>query len=401
MPGTRLTPAAGLATAAVAGLMSAANWSLLNSPQPSNLVLRSGSGLAPPSWDNLAAADLPPIFNPFTVAGSPWLQAFEEVGENDFQVFAFGKDDDFFYSGDPFQLTWSGNNGWLQFNDGAGNPLTQYGIFVGDGSGLGNLTVDGSQITGTIAGSQISGTIANVAYLNASLPFTKAQTINEAANVTQLTVKGHSTQSAALLDAQNSTGSTHTKILASGWVQVLGGAVPVEVFNTTSNQAALGCLGDGRNGVFLGGQSTATNNFFLVNSGGGLQMQYNSSGANALFFQRDLSRWGGFETSYTIIVNAKTSTSTDQNAMVQVIDWSADTAHLTRKARVIKKIGDATAQREYMRAESTGTIPAIGFLGAIATSRETVTGSRGGNAALADLITKLATKGLIADGTTA
>ena len=44
---------------------------------------------------------------------------------------------------------------------------------------------------------------------------------------------------------------------------------------------------------------------------------------------------------------------------------------------------------------------AIGFFGTTATSKATITGSRGGNAALASLLTELAAKGLITDGTTA
>jgi hypothetical protein len=42
-----------------------------------------------------------------------------------------------------------------------------------------------------------------------------------------------------------------------------------------------------------------------------------------------------------------------------------------------------------------------GFFGANAVGRQTVTGSRGGNAALASLLTALATLGLITDNTTA
>jgi hypothetical protein len=43
----------------------------------------------------------------------------------------------------------------------------------------------------------------------------------------------------------------------------------------------------------------------------------------------------------------------------------------------------------------------IGFLGAAASTRITVTGSRGGNAGLASLLTALAAFGLIIDSTTA
>jgi len=47
-----------------------------------------------------------------------------------------------------------------------------------------------------------------------------------------------------------------------------------------------------------------------------------------------------------------------------------------------------------------GTGNKLGFHGAASVAQQTVTGSRGGNAALASLITKLATLGLIVDGTT-
>jgi hypothetical protein len=47
-----------------------------------------------------------------------------------------------------------------------------------------------------------------------------------------------------------------------------------------------------------------------------------------------------------------------------------------------------------------GTGNQVGFFGATPASKPTVTGSRGGNAALASLLTALATLGLITDGTT-
>jgi hypothetical protein len=48
-----------------------------------------------------------------------------------------------------------------------------------------------------------------------------------------------------------------------------------------------------------------------------------------------------------------------------------------------------------------GAANTIGFYGATAAAKQTVSGSRGGNAALASLITALATYGLITDGTSA
>lgn len=48
-----------------------------------------------------------------------------------------------------------------------------------------------------------------------------------------------------------------------------------------------------------------------------------------------------------------------------------------------------------------GTGNKLGFHGATSVAKQTVTGSRGGNAALADLLAKLATVGLITDGSSA
>jgi len=48
-----------------------------------------------------------------------------------------------------------------------------------------------------------------------------------------------------------------------------------------------------------------------------------------------------------------------------------------------------------------GTGNKLGFHGATSVAKQTVTGSRGGNAALADLLSKLATLGLITDGSSA
>jgi hypothetical protein len=77
-----------------------------------------------------------------------------------------------------------------------------------------------------------------------------------------------------------------------------------------------------------------------------------------------------------------------------------DSTDATRKARVLLRAWD-TAAREGLRIEADGTNPRIGFLGASAVSRPAVTGSRGGNAALASLLSALASLGLITDSTSA
>jgi hypothetical protein len=58
---------------------------------------------------------------------------------------------------------------------------------------------------------------------------------------------------------------------------------------------------------------------------------------------------------------------------------------------------NATTGREVMRGESDGSQPLLGFFGSSAAAKPTVTGSRGGNAALASLLTALAGLGLLTD----
>ncbi len=117
------------------------------------------------------------------------------------------------------------------------------------------------------------------------------------------------------------------------------------------------------------------------------RLDHNSSGTPAAGF------------GSTELITLHSSTTTNQSAADVTTTWATAT-HASRKARVVFNVYD-TAAREALRIEADGSNPMIGMLGATATARETVTGSRGGNAALADLITKLATKGIIIDGTSA
>lgn len=95
----------------------------------------------------------------------------------------------------------------------------------------------------------------------------------------------------------------------------------------------------------------------------------------------------------------KSSTTSDRDAGGIATTWATAT-DATRKARTVHTIYD-TAAREAMRFEASGTAAMISFYGAAATAQLTVTGSRGGNAALASLLTQLATLGLIVDGSSA
>lgn len=79
--------------------------------------------------------------------------------------------------------------------------------------------------------------------------------------------------------------------------------------------------------------------------------------------------------------------------------WTTAT-DASRKARITLSAYD-TAERDALMIEADGSNPMLGFFGTAPIAKPSVTGSRGGNAALADLLTKLASLGLITDSTSA
>lgn len=105
----------------------------------------------------------------------------------------------------------------------------------------------------------------------------------------------------------------------------------------------------------------------------------------------------GFGTGIQLLGESDTTT---QQLMGRVRSTWQTATHASRKARVTFSAYD-TAERDALMIEADGSNPMIGFLGTAPVAKPTVTGSRGGNAALADLLTKLAAFGLITDGSSA
>lgn len=94
------------------------------------------------------------------------------------------------------------------------------------------------------------------------------------------------------------------------------------------------------------------------------------------------------------------TTVQDRAAAQMDVQWSTAT-DASRAARIIWWINDFGGQWECLRIQGSGTAAMIGFLGAAAVVRPAVTGSRGGNAALASFLAAMANLGLITNSTTA
>jgi hypothetical protein len=106
----------------------------------------------------------------------------------------------------------------------------------------------------------------------------------------------------------------------------------------------------------------------------------------------------GFGAAFTNLLHSDNNTlrtaAQVQNVWVVATDAS-------RAARQLHYIYDSGGAREGFRIEASGTAPMIGFYGGAAAVKQAVTGSRGGNAALASLLTALSTIGLITDSSSA
>lgn len=105
----------------------------------------------------------------------------------------------------------------------------------------------------------------------------------------------------------------------------------------------------------------------------------------------------GFGVNFTWRADSSTNTSQLQGSITST--WIVAT-DASRTARVRFFANDWVQSREFLRGEGDGTAARIGFLGATAIARPSVTGAKGGNAALTSLLTALASLGLITDSST-
>lgn len=92
----------------------------------------------------------------------------------------------------------------------------------------------------------------------------------------------------------------------------------------------------------------------------------------------------------------ESSTTSDQDAARMKVEWVTAT-HASRAARGTLSAFYTSTERTCIQWEANATVALVGFLGTAPVAKQTVTGSRGGNAALASLLTALATFGLITD----
>ena len=295
------------------------------------------------------------------------------------------------------------------------------------------ITIDGS-IPTTISGflfgngSSLIG-IADVARTGSANTFTTGQTIeaSPASNVA-LTLKAAGGQTANLQEWKDSSNAVKSAILPTLGIFSAG------AFSESTSTAGVYIGITGGSSRILACDGNSANNFQFDNTGTGFRFLYpglvtmqgyrsintiavpgdmqvgsNDARRSAKFWVRsndpnrpliisgqDFSSAGN---TPSVRLDKFSSTNT-RRPVVGLDSISADATDASRKGCAVLTVYD-TAARESMRGEASGSAAAIGFLGAAAVTRPNVTGSRGGNAALASLLTALGNLGLITDSTTA
>jgi hypothetical protein len=217
-------------------------------------------------------------------------------------------------------------------------------------------TTGAEQLIGTVTAPTTSFTDTGSVTPSGSLPS------NPSGN--QVLLQCWNLQNNAPLVVQNSGGSTIAEITGSGsFVSInvvtagLIGQVASAMLGSVYGNAAQG----------LGVQASA---------------QSNSSGYSIGFFRLSTTTAG----RAVAAIDTNWANSTDASRAGRLQLWACDASG---------------TDKEILRGESTGSAAALGFFGAPAVTKPTVSGSRGGNAALASLITALANVGLITDSSTA
>ncbi len=325
----------------------------------------AGASSAAPAWDTIQAGDVPVMVGDSGAGGTAGLVPAPAVGDATKYLKGDGTWATVTGSGSP-----GGSNTQVQFNDSA--------AFGGDSGLTYNKTTNVLTVGDTTAGQlQVDTTNTDPLATSGAHIF-----LNNASAVGQNCVSSYINGSLAAkwrTDYQNNV----------NWIAGSSGAHIFYVNGDYDVGTVCLCIhSSGRVGIGTGNQS---------NDPAGQLRIFGASNSIPVLIT---DGWGSSQTGHYWTLRGYSSTTTQRDMAYVDAAW-ADSTDASRKGRLLFYTVDASASREGLRIETDGSAAKIGFLGASAVTRPTVTGSRGGNAALASLLTALANLGLITDSTTA
>jgi hypothetical protein len=255
----------------------------------------------------------------------------------------------------------------------------------------------------------LASALAAYAQLAAANTFTKAQTVQgEAANEATgiLYIKDSAGNTILTLKKGTGYGNGRLVINTGGVTNIPGFSIEgladgVFQQNLFSGGGQYYVYKDSINGVLdeaINHVRSLSVNGAAFSTAGRPSFTLKDTGRAAIDFLR-LNPGDSANTSKAVVVRRKTATD-EANAG----GWNVyfyDGTHATRKGAVTLTAADYTTERTIIEGRADGTQALLGFLGATPVARPAVTGSRGGNAALASLLTALANLGLITDSSSA
>lgn len=336
-------------------------------------------------------------------AGSPWSDATERVRvgnlRNAFGVgannrYGFGAGD---FSGGNY-LMYNPTDGFVIKGGGGDVIFGPSGIQIG---GTGNRvsfydTNTLSHLVGTIsyfASSPVASVLLNAKGITSTI---KEGTIYLVANnfddSTDATIELHSTSSGASAPAYVAIYDSHNYgVVSSG---VFSG-VTIGTHDTPNTMLDVRGSGTFTDGLNVGSASGAAEGQIAVTRDG-----TGTAGANTAMIVNTTST-GTPTTNFgsRFIFEADSSNHTTRSQSELRSFWETATDGSQRGA-ISLRVYDAAGQYEGFRVAARSSQAAISFFAGTSTVKQTVTGSRGGNAALASLLTALDAYGLITNSST-
>lgn len=272
-------------------------------------------------------------------------------------------------------------------------------LFVGDGPILSQnagLTYDPA--TDTLA----AGTYTSTGGQNLSEKFGAESTVSN----TETTVIGNGASSAGRLAvvvgygaSANSSAQQSVCVGAQSTVNAIK-AIAVGAATTVSTDSCIAVGADitiGANrqrSIVLGGAvSPGFSDNIAIGNGGG-DMSFDEIGQTLLGSRSAISGTGHRVTVFGV------SNTTGSKLYDLAGSW-IDSTHATRTSRLALSAYYTSTRQEGVRIDGDSGGVKLGFFGGSATAKPTITGSRGGNAAIASLLTALAGLGLLTDSTSA
>lgn len=267
-------------------------------------------------------------------------------------------------------------------------------LFAPSSDAFNTLTALKYQAAGSTIAAAYAHGVANTAHnLTISTGFGNASTNHTIRIATANWTDGSGTGAIHLVAGTVGLATTSLSVArgpSGGAVNIFGGGLNVG----TASGAATGEI-RASGGLALGGASGATPGQIIAS----LSTSITNTSSRVLILEHNTSGTPAANFGIGVALRLQDEIAVQRDAAQIVASWRTTPSGGVRRGQLSILAYDQTAARTGLIVSSDGSGAMLGFYGASPLGRQTVTGSRGGNAALTSLLTVLANLGLIIDST--